>query len=158
MAKKSTKSVKNSDPKILRNYDIYSMEKRVYDMDGATQRSYDIFSLEKRIYDLEQGEGPTPPTPTPTATEKFIRNYNDPWTGTYTAPKAMTMQFMSNGNNTSTFNLAVNGVDISETLTTNATSSRSSVLITTFTVNKDDVVSWSLSTNERCFVAFDLGE
>jgi hypothetical protein len=58
MAKKSTKSVKtNNDAKILRNYDIYSMEKRVHDMDNSPRRSYDLYSLEKRIYDLEVNGG-----------------------------------------------------------------------------------------------------
>lgn len=60
MAKKSTKTKLNTDPKILRNFDIYSMEKRVYDMDNSPRRSYDLFSLEKRIYDLEMGGTPGP--------------------------------------------------------------------------------------------------
>lgn len=58
MARKSTKSAKtNSDTKIIRNYDIFSMEKRVHDMDNSPRRSYDLYSLEERIYQLEKNGG-----------------------------------------------------------------------------------------------------
>ena len=58
MAKKSTKSAKtNTNAKIIRNYDIFSMEKRVYDMDNSPRRSYDLYSLEERIYQLEKNGG-----------------------------------------------------------------------------------------------------
>ena len=55
------KAVKNENTKkIIRNYDPFSIEKRVYDMDHSPIRSYDLFSLEKRIYDLEMGGAPGP--------------------------------------------------------------------------------------------------
>lgn len=40
-----------------RNFDIQSLEERVYNMDNSEIRNYDIFSIEKRIYDLEQNGG-----------------------------------------------------------------------------------------------------
>ena len=55
MARK--KNIKSGDPTIIRNYDPYSLEKRVFDMDNAPQRSWDLFSLEKRIHDLEVNGG-----------------------------------------------------------------------------------------------------
>ena len=52
------KAVKNENTeKIIRNYDEFSMEKRIYNLDHAPQRSYDIYSMEKRIHDLEVNGG-----------------------------------------------------------------------------------------------------
>lgn len=76
MAKKKTKSL-NQDPKILRSYDIYSMEKRVHNLDHSPLRSYDLFSLEKRIHDLEMGGAPGP---TPSGT--YTIELGEPITGT----------------------------------------------------------------------------
>lgn len=59
MARKKT-ATKNATPVIVRSLDIPSLEKRVYNMDGAKIRNYDLFSLEKRIYDLETGGAPGP--------------------------------------------------------------------------------------------------
>lgn len=57
MARTKKTAAKNADPVIVRNTDINSLEKRVYNMDGAKIRNYDLFSLEKRIYDLEVNGG-----------------------------------------------------------------------------------------------------
>lgn len=159
MAKKSTKSVKNSDTKILRNYDIYSMEKRVYDMDSAKQRSYDLFSLEKRIYDLEQGGGPTPPTPTPeTPTITFMRLSGDVLTGSYTATKDIKFLLVSSSNSWSTYNFTVNDSDITSELTTNALYASSSYTVTYFIMHKDDVFAWNITNGGRMFVATDTND
>jgi len=62
MARTKKTATKNATPVIVRSLDMPSLEKRVYNMDGAKIRNYDLFSLEKRIYDLEEGgtPGPTP--------------------------------------------------------------------------------------------------
>lgn len=57
MARTKKTATKNATPVIVRNTDINSLEKRVFNMDGAKIRNYDIFSLEKRIYDLEVNGG-----------------------------------------------------------------------------------------------------
>lgn len=65
MARKKKSVEETTEKTILRNYDIFSLENRVYAMDKKINRSYDIYSLEKRIHDLEKGgTTPTPPTPT----------------------------------------------------------------------------------------------
>lgn len=63
MARTKKSNKKNDEtPKIIRNYDPMSLEKRLYDLDHAPQRSWDLYSLEKRIYDLEiNGGGGTMP-------------------------------------------------------------------------------------------------
>lgn len=57
MARTKKTAAKSADPVIVRSLDIPSLEKRVYNMDGAKIRNYDIFSLEKRIYELETNGG-----------------------------------------------------------------------------------------------------
>ena len=57
MARTKKTATKNATPVIVRNTDMNSLEKRVFNMDGAKIRSYDLFSLEKRIYDLEKNGG-----------------------------------------------------------------------------------------------------
>lgn len=60
MARTKKTATKNATPVIVRSTDINSLEKRVFNMDGAKIRNYDLFSLEKRIYDLEMGGSPGP--------------------------------------------------------------------------------------------------
>lgn len=55
MARTKKTATKSANPVIIRNFDIPSLEKRVYNMDKSKMRNYDIFSLEKRIHDLETG-------------------------------------------------------------------------------------------------------
>lgn len=55
--KATNKKTSNNTEKIIRNYDLFSMEKRVHDMDNSPRRSYDIYSLEERIYQLEKNGG-----------------------------------------------------------------------------------------------------
>ena len=57
MPRKKAVKKKNTEEKIIRNYDPFSMEKRIYNLDQAPQRSYDLYSMEKRIYDLEINGG-----------------------------------------------------------------------------------------------------
>ena len=57
MARTKKTATKSATPVIVRSTDINSLEKRVYNMDGAKIRNYDLFSLEKRIYDLEVNGG-----------------------------------------------------------------------------------------------------
>ena len=57
MARTKKTATNNVTPVIVRSLDMPSLEKRVYDMDGAKIRNYDLFSLEKRIYDLEMNGG-----------------------------------------------------------------------------------------------------
>lgn len=54
--KKSNKK-NNEAPKIIRNYDPMSLEKRLYNLDHAPQRSWDLYAMEKRIHDLEVNGG-----------------------------------------------------------------------------------------------------
>lgn len=57
MARTKKTATKSAKPVIIRNFDIPSLEKRVYNMDKSKKRNYDIFSLEKRIHDLEINGG-----------------------------------------------------------------------------------------------------
>lgn len=57
MARTKKTVAKSADPVIVRSLDMPSLEKRVYNMDGAKIRNYDLFSLEQRIYDLEVNGG-----------------------------------------------------------------------------------------------------
>lgn len=54
---KKTAAKSAGDPKIIRNFDEFSLEKRVFNMDHAKNRSWDIYSIEKRIYELEKNGG-----------------------------------------------------------------------------------------------------
>lgn len=60
MARTKKTATKSATPVIVRSLDMPSLEKRVYNMDGAKVRNYDLYSLEKRIYDLEMGGTPEP--------------------------------------------------------------------------------------------------
>lgn len=58
MARTKKSNKKNDEtPKIIRNYDLMSLEKRLYDLDHSPQRSWDLYAMEKRIYDLEINGG-----------------------------------------------------------------------------------------------------
>ena len=57
MARTKKTATKNATPVIVRSLDMPSLEKRVFNMDGAKIRNYDLFSLEKRIHDLEVNGG-----------------------------------------------------------------------------------------------------
>lgn len=63
MARTKKTATKNATPVIVRSLDVPSLEKRVYNMDGAKIRNYDLYSLEKRIYDLEVNGGGGSSTP-----------------------------------------------------------------------------------------------
>lgn len=57
MARTKKTAAKSADPVFVRSLDMPSLEKRVFNMDGAKIRNYDLYSLEKRIYDLEVNGG-----------------------------------------------------------------------------------------------------
>lgn len=57
MARTKKTATKNATPVIVRSLDMPSLEKRVFNMDGAKIRNYDLFSLEERIYQLEKNGG-----------------------------------------------------------------------------------------------------
>lgn len=166
MAKKSTKSVKtNNDAKILRNYDIYSMEKRVYDMDNSPRRSYDLYSLEQRIYDLEQGGGPTPPTPVPTVTDEIKRIVGDSnsgsatikYTGKYVIWIILDSTFID------TYGFKINGVDATSTLASGVLTHVSISQGFGYTeieteLNEGDVFSWNVQHSNRYFIMFNKVE
>lgn len=166
MAKKSTKSVKtNNDAKILRNYDIYSMEKRVHDMDNSPRRSYDLYSLEQRIYDLEQGGGPTPPTPTPTATDIIKRIVGDNLSGSatikYTGKYVIWLVLDSSYINS--YRFKINDVDATSILATGVLTHASISEGFGYTeieteLNEGDVFSWNVQYGNRYFIMFNKVE
>lgn len=156
MARKNT-ATKSTAPVVARNFDIPSLEKRVYNMDSAKMRNYDIFSLEKRIHNLEQnGASPTPTPETPTIV--FMRLSNGALTGEYKATKDTKFMLVSSSNNWSTYNFAINSIDISSELTSKAIQSSSAYAITYFNMKKDDTITWTITNGARSFVAFDTND
>lgn len=164
MAKKSTKSVKtNNDAKILRNYDIYSMEKRVHDMDNSPRRSYDLYSLEKRIYDLEQGGGPTPPTPTATDIIKRVVGSSNSGSATIKYTGKYVIWLVLDSSYINSYGFKINDVNATNTL---ASGVLSHALISEgfgyteieIKLNEGDVFSWNVQHSNRYFIMFNKVE
>lgn len=152
MAKTKNTATKNSAPVIVRNTDINSLEKRVYDMDGAKIRNYDLFSLEKRIYDLEQGgtPGPTPPTPVEAVT---ISNHSGiPGGGTYTATRNMRMYLVfANSITDNNYHFTLNGESASAALVANMISSATYQNFTYIDLVEGDTITWYTELTSRYF-------
>lgn len=91
MARTKKTATKSATPEIVRSLDIPSLEKRVYNMDGAKIRNYDLFSLEKRIYELEVNGGGGGGTPGNT-----IPKYAASSTDTYSKAIETAFNFVAN--------------------------------------------------------------
>lgn len=165
MARTKKTATKNVTPVIVRNTDINSLEKRVYDMDGAKIRNYDLFSLEKRIYDLEQGGGPTPPTPTPTATDiiKRVVGNSDSGSATIKYTGKYVIWIVLDSSYINSYRFKINDVDATSTLATGVLSHTSISEGFGYTeieidLNEGDVFSWNVQYSNRYFIMFNKVE
>lgn len=166
MARKKKSVEETTEKTILRNYDIYSLENRVYSMDKKINRSYDIYSLEKRIHDLEKGgTTPTPPTPTPAVTDiiKRVVGDNDSGSATIKYTGKYVIWIILNSTFINTYGFKINGED--------ATSILSSGVLTHVDIsqgfgythieielNENDVFSWNVTYSNRYFIMFNKVE
>lgn len=160
MARTKKSNKKNDEtPKIIRNYDPMSLEKRLYDLDHAPQRSWDLYAMEKRIYDLEQGGSPTPPTPVESLV-KFGRENGDVLSGSYTfeTDKTMNIWLDLEASKLSNYSFKKNGesFDISsyQKSTLNVSNYGGYTYYEDIPFTSGDVFSWTVTDNYRCFVAF----
>lgn len=156
MARTKKTAAKNATPVIVRSLDMPSLEKRVYDMDGAKIRNYDLFSLEKRIYDLEKGGSPTP---TETLV-KFGRENGDALSGSYTfeTDKTMNIWLDLEASKLVNYSFKKNGENFNITSYLKSTLNVSNYGGYTYYENipftAGDIFSWTVTDNYRCFVAF----
>lgn len=160
MARTKKSNKKNDEsPKIMRNYDPMSLEKRIHDLDHAPQRSWDLYAMEKRIYDLEQGGSPTPPTPTPTL-QTFRRIKTDNTSGSYTVTEDTTLTLWTSISDgiSSYYNMKLNGNawDLTSYFVSsdNVSNNCGYCLYENIPVSKDDVISWNVGYSNRYFIAF----
>lgn len=162
MARTKKTATKNVTPVIVRNTDINSLEKRVYDMDGAKIRNYDLFSLEKRIYDLEQGGGPTP---TPEVTDIIKRVVGDSNSGSATIKYTgkYVIWIILNSTYIDTYGFKINGENATNTLASGVLthvdiSQGFGYTHIEIELNKDDVFSWNVQYSNRYFIMFNKVE
>lgn len=158
MARTKKTATKNATPVIVRSLDMPSLEKRVYDMDGAKIRNYDLFSLEKRIYNLEMNGGGGGGE----ATQYFTREHTDPVTGNATILKTgkfiLWTDLSSQHLNTYGFTLNEENANtlISAGLksTQEPTGQGFGYAYYEFELTAGDIFAWSCAYNNRCFVMF----
>lgn len=157
MAKtKKTASVTSTAPK-TRGIDVQEVEARVTALDKAKRRSYDIFDIEQRVYNLEKNGS----TPTPTDTlVKFGRENGDAFSGSYTfeTDKTMNIWLDLEYSKLANYSFKKNGesFDISsyKTSTLNVSNYAGYTYYEDIPFKSGDVLTWTVTDNYRCFVAF----
>lgn len=166
MARTKKSNKKNDEtPKIIRNYDPMSLEKRLYDLDHAPQRSWDLYAMEKRIYDLEQSGGPTPPTPTPTATDIIKRVVGDSDSGSATIKYTgkYVIWLVLDSSYIESYRFKINDVNATSTLASGVLSHAFISEGFGYTeieieLNEGDVFSWNVQYSNRYFIMFNKVE
>ena len=162
MARTKKTATKDAAPVIVRSLDVPSLEKRVYDMDGAKIRNYDIFSLEKRIYDLENGGGPTP---TPTATDIIKRVVGDASIGSATIKYSgkYVVWLVLDSSYINSYRFKINDADITSELAAGVLTHASISEGFGYThieieLTAGDVLSWNVQYSNRYFIMFNKVE
>lgn len=163
MARTKKTATKDATPVIVRSLDVPSLEKRVYDMDGAKIRNYDLFSLEKRIYDLENGGTPGP---TPTSATDIIKRLSGDgvigsatikYTGKYVFWLVLDSSYINS------YRFKINNEDATTAFASGVLSHANVVEGFGYTyieveLTKDDVLSWDTQYANRYFIAFNKVE